>query len=152
MTAGAVTAIDDLFRVENQGTQPVYAWLLEPGVPDDSRQHSFYAGSWFGDGDATAVSPGDGDDPSQGDLWREQPQRDAGVATAAVELGVGAYVDVGLVVEASGDSEGRAVLEDGQAISINANADESALPGALTPPVPGNEPVAAVASQLVSRD
>lgn len=130
----AVTTVADLFRVENQGTQPVYVWLLEDGGRNGSKRHAFYTGSWPDDAMAISLANFNGDVGAlKGDGRQRQPQYDAGVRTAAVELGVGDHVDVGLVVDTPQGSAGSRVLKDGQGPVINATADRSSLADVLDP-------------------
>jgi hypothetical protein len=132
----AVTAIADLFRIENQGTQPVYVWLAEDGGRNGSKQHAFYVGSWSDDATAISLANFNNDlDDLHGDGRQRQPQYDAGIDTAAVELGVGDHVDVGLVVDTPQGSAGSRVLKDGQGPTIHATADQSSLADVLTPAV-----------------
>jgi hypothetical protein len=144
VNADAITVFDDLFRIENQGTQTVYVWLLESGGRTGSKWHAFYVGSWLDGGDAArAISLADfnnGVGRLKGDGRQRQPQFDAGIETAAVELDVGEHVDVGLVVDTPPGSAGSAVLKDGQTVTINANADEGDLADVFTPAYdPGGE-------------
>lgn len=131
----AVTVFDDLFRVENQGTQTVYLWMLEDGGRNGSKSHAFFVGSWQDTGGARAVSLANFNNDvgaMKGDGRQRQPQYDAGIDTAAVELGVGDYVDVGLVVDPLGGAGSR-VLKDHQGVTINATANESELADVFTP-------------------
>ncbi|WP_059057862.1 hypothetical protein [Halobacterium hubeiense] len=134
VNAGAVTTVDDLFRIENQGTQPVWVWMLEDGGRNGSKSHAFYVGSWHEDATAVSIADFNGDlDALKGDGRQRQPPHDAGVDTAAVELGVGSHVDVGLVVDAPEGSAGSRVLKDGQGPVITATAERSSLADVLTP-------------------
>jgi len=137
VNADATTVFDDLFRIENQGTQTVYVWLLESGGRTGSKWHAFYVGSWLDGGDAArAISLTDfnnGVGTLKGDGRQRQPQYDAGIETAAVELGVGEHVDVGLVVDTPEGSAGNAVLKGDQTVQINANANEGELADVFTP-------------------
>jgi hypothetical protein len=134
VNSGAVTTVADLFRIENQGTQPVYVWLLEDGGRNGSKRHAFYTGSWPDDATAISLADFNGDVGAlKGDGRQRQPQYDAGVDTAAVELGVGDHVDVGLVVDTPQGSAGSRVLKDGQGPVINATADRSSLADVLDP-------------------
>jgi hypothetical protein len=136
VNAGAVTTVADLFRIENQGTQPVYVWLAEDGGRNGSKQHAFYVGSWSDDATAISLANFNGDYGAlKGDGRQRQPQYDAGVDTAAVELGVGDHMDVGLVVDTPEGSAGSPVLKDGQGPTIHATAEQSSLAGVLTPAV-----------------
>jgi len=135
VNANAVTVFEDLFRVENQGTQTVYLWMLESGGRNGSKSHAFFVGSWQGAESARAISLANfnGDVGAlKGDGRQRQPQYDAGIGTAAVELGVGDSVDVGLVVDPLG-GPGSRVLKDHQGVTINATANESALADVFTP-------------------
>jgi len=134
VNAGAVTTVDDLFRIENQGTQTAYVWLLEDGGRNGSKRHAFYAGSWHEDATAVSIADFNGDlDALKGDGRQRQPPHDAGVTTAAVELGVGSHVDVGLVVDAAKGSAGSRILKDGQGPVVTATAERSSLANVLTP-------------------
>jgi hypothetical protein len=134
VNAGATTIFADLFRIENQGTQIVYVWLLESGGRNGSKRHAFYAGSWAGDAPARAVSVADFNNGLANTRPRElKPQYDAGVETQAAELGVGDAVDVGLVVDVPSGSAGSAVLKDGQTVTINATAEKASLADVFTP-------------------
>ncbi|NIB98093.1 DUF1102 domain-containing protein [Halobacterium sp. R2-5] len=134
VNSGAVTTVDDLFRIENHGTQPVYVWILEDGGRNGSKNHAFYVGSWSDDATAISLADFNGDlDALKGDGRQRQPQYDAGVDTAAVKLGVGDYVDVGLVVDTPQGSSGSRVLKDGQGPVIHATAEHSSLADVLTP-------------------
>ncbi|WP_154018204.1 hypothetical protein [Halolamina sediminis] len=136
VNANAVTEFDDLFRIENQGTQPVYVWLAEDGGRNGSKQHAFYVGSWSDDATAISLANFNGDlDALKPDGRQRQPQYDAGVDTAAVELGVGDHMDVGLVVDTPEGSAGSRVLKDGQGPTIHATAEQSSLADVLTPAV-----------------
>ncbi|RCU47375.1 DUF1102 domain-containing protein [Haloplanus salinus] len=133
----ATTVFDDLFRIENQGTQTIYVWILESGGRNGSKRHAFYAGSWEQGGtSARAISLADynnGVGTLKRDGRQRQPQFDAGIDTAAVELGVGEFVDVGLVVDTPEGSAGSAILKDGQTMTINATADREGLADVFTP-------------------
>jgi hypothetical protein len=133
----ATTVFDDLFRIENQGTQTIYIWILESGGRNGSKRHAFYVGDWpiTGEADsAQAISVADFNNGLANTRPRElQPQSDAGIDTAAVELGVGEFVDVGLVVDTPEGSAGSAILKDGQTMTINATADREELAGVFTP-------------------
>jgi hypothetical protein len=136
VNTGATTVFADLFRVTNRGTQTVYLWLLESGGRNGSKRHAFYAGEWpaDGSGDAAAVSVADFNNGIDNTRPRElQPQSDAGVDTAAVELGVGESVDVGLVTAAPPGSAGSAILKEGQTVELNATAEFDALYDVFTP-------------------
>ncbi|QKY20960.1 hypothetical protein B4589_011460 [Halolamina sp. CBA1230] len=136
MNPNAVTAIADLFRIENQGTQPVYVWLTEDGGRNGSKQHAFYVGSWSDDATAISLANFNNDlDDLHGDGRQRQPQYDAGIDTAAVELSVGDHVDVGLVVDTPQGSAGSRVLKDGQGPTIHATAEQSSLADVLTPSI-----------------
>jgi len=133
----ATTVFDDLFRIENQGTQTIYIWILESGGRNGSKRHAFYAGSWGGgSSSARAISLADfnnGVGSLKGDGRQRQPQFDAGIETAAVELDVGEFVDVGLVVDTPKGSAGSAILKDGQTMTINATAYKDGLADVFTP-------------------
>jgi hypothetical protein len=133
----ATTVFDDLFRIENQGTQTIYVWILESGGRTGSKRHAFYVGDWpttNGGGSAQAISVADYNNGLANTRPRElQPQSDAGIDTAAVELGVGEFVDVGLVVDTPEGSAGSAILKDGQTMTINATADREGLADVFTP-------------------
>jgi hypothetical protein len=58
VNAGATKVFDDLFRIQNQGMQTVYVWLLESGDRHGIKWHAFYADSWL-DGDAAPISLAD---------------------------------------------------------------------------------------------
>lgn len=133
----ATTTFGDLFRIENQGTQTIYVWLLESGGRNGSKRHAFYVGNWpLGEEDspARAISVADFNNGLADTRARElQPQSNAGVATAAVELGVGDFVDVGLVVDTPPGSAGTSILKDGQTVQITATADQDGLADVFTP-------------------
>jgi hypothetical protein len=137
VNSNATTVFDDLFRVENQGTGTIYVWLLESGGRNGSKRHAFYAGSWGGESSSTrAISLADynnGVGTLKGDGRQRQPQFDAGIKTAAVELDVGEFVDVGLIVNTPKGSAGSAILKDGQTMTINATADREGLADVFTP-------------------
>jgi hypothetical protein len=137
VSPGAISVFDDLFRIENQGTQTVYVWILESGGRNGSKRHAFYVGDWpatGGAGSARAISVADYNNGLANTRPRElQPQSDAGIDTAAVELGVGEFVDVGLVVRTPEGSAGSAILKDGQTMTINVTADREGLADVFTP-------------------
>ena len=133
----ATTVFDNLFRIENQGTQTIYVWILESGGRNGSKRHAFYVGDWpatGGSGSTRAISVADYNNGLADTRPRElQPQSDAGIDTAAVELNVGEFVDVGLVVDTPKGSAGSTILKDGQTMIINATADKDGLADGFTP-------------------
>jgi len=137
VNADAITALNDLFLVENLGTQTVYVWILESGGRNGSKRHAFYVGAWGEEKTTTrAISLTDynnGIGNLKGDGRQRQPQYDAGIETAAVELGVGESIGVGLVVDTPEDSAGTAVLKNGQSMTIHATSDKAELADVFTP-------------------
>jgi len=139
VNSGGTTVIGNLFRIENQGTQTTYVWLQEDGGRNGSQHHAFYVGSWSaGNSGATAISLANfnGDlDGLKPDGRQRQPQHAANIDTSAVALGVGAHVDVGLVVDVPHGRGGKAVLKHGQGPTIHATTDQAALADVLAPPI-----------------
>jgi hypothetical protein len=113
VNADALTVVDDVLEVENQGTQPVGVWLDPPEPVDDANGDpavEFYRG---GDPDAGVVGESD-----------------------AVCLGVGEAVCVGFLTRTHGLSPGDALFESGSAGDLVVNADAAVACGGTPPSTP----------------
>ena len=111
VNADALTVVDDVLEVENQGTQPVGVWLDPPDPVDDAN------------GDP-AVEFYRGGDPDAGIVGESE----------AVCLGVGEAVCVGFLTRTHGLSPGDPLFESGSAGDLVVNADAAVACGGGTPP------------------